>query len=310
MKRTAAKDGLPDGWNGWFFQPTAGYHLQIVNEAHTGKKSLLLEGSGQFGVIRANRLPLDRTQRYRGQAWIKIEGKGNVAADVKFHYYRADGSYIDQTRTVHITPRSTGWHKLTVVDQQEQFPDATEIELAVALAGATKATAWFDDLQLTTEPLKPAGEVNLVPNGDMEDVLDGRPSAWGIYVAEGGEVEGSIDADVHHGGERSLHLVGKGEWIAAGSPRIRLDRRKQYQATVFAKAKHGAPKLTIGYLADGKFLGKTDSEKQIAGDDWQQISVKAEADKFPEATHLSIICGGLESLDAWFDDLNVVWIAP
>ena len=109
------------------------------------------------------------------------------------------------------------WHKLTVLDQQEQFPEGlAEIELAVALAGATKATAWFDDLQLTTEPLKPGEKINLAPNGDMEDALDGLPSGWGIHVAEGGEVEGKAVTDEKHGGERSLHLAGKGEWDRGG----------------------------------------------------------------------------------------------
>ena len=102
LEAPAAKDGLPDGWNGWFFQPTAGYRLQIVDEVQHRQQSLLLEGRA---VRRDPREPpASRPQAaLPRQAWIKIEGKGNVAADVKFHYYRG-GRQLYRSPTVHLTP--------------------------------------------------------------------------------------------------------------------------------------------------------------------------------------------------------------
>jgi len=51
-----AADGLPDGWNGFHSQPANGYRVAVVEPGHTGKRSLLAEGTGKFVVVRANKL--------------------------------------------------------------------------------------------------------------------------------------------------------------------------------------------------------------------------------------------------------------
>jgi len=75
---------------------------RIADAGHTGKHSLLIEGKGQWGVVRANRVAIEPGKRYRASGWVKVEGDAKAAADVKFHYYRKDGSYIDQSRIAFI----------------------------------------------------------------------------------------------------------------------------------------------------------------------------------------------------------------
>ncbi len=297
-------DGLPDGWNGFHSEPALGYRVEVAQSGHTGKRSLLAEGKGQFVVVRANKLRIDRMKRYRAAGWTKIEGDSQAAADVKFHYYDATGNYLDQTRVAFIQPRTPGWQKISVTDQLEQFPDADFIELAVALAGNGKA--WFDDLELTAREEPRPAVINWVANGDMEELAADRPAGWSFFAAEGGQATGSADEVVRHAGKRSLHVTGKGEWVAAGSTQIRVDRKKSYSLKAFLRARGVEPHVSFAYFENGKYLGQTSSDDQQADSEWHEATVRSELANFPSATHLSVICGGANEIDAWLDDCVVI----
>jgi hypothetical protein len=294
------ESGLPMGWHGLYSQPPEGYRFSVVDTGHNGKRSLQITGKGKFGVVSGPRAPVDRALRYRASAWIKIEGEENSAADVKFHYFNKEGRYIDQSRVTFITPATKGWHQLQVVDQLELFPDAAEIQIAVAVAG--NADAWFDGLSFTAKKEARPAVVNMTANGDMEDIVADRVAGWGAHVAAGGKVTGVADDKVMHGGKRSLHLTGSGEWISGGSALVRVVRGKECTLTAFAKSKKGRPNIGIIYMKDGEFLGATLSDELPTSDEWQTLKVTAKLEDFPTATHFGAICGGKEELDAWFDD--------
>src|SRR5207249_4634120 len=110
------------------------------------KRSLLIQGDGEFGVASANVIPLDRKRRYAVRGWVKVEGEETAAADVKFHYYDADGNYLNQTRIGHVMPASRGWQFVTVTDEADSVPEARQIGLAVAVTKRCKAQ--YDDLEM------------------------------------------------------------------------------------------------------------------------------------------------------------------
>jgi hypothetical protein len=308
LEAAPAADGLPKGWNGHAFNPEEGYRLAIADAGHSGKHSLLIEGKGEWAVVRANRVAIEPGQRYRASGWVKIEGDDKAAADVKFHYYRKDGSYIDQSRIAFINPRTPGWQKLAVSDQLEQFPDAAYIEPALALAGNGKA--WFDDLELTARDEKRPAIVNLVANGDMEELAADRPAGWLIVTAEGGKSSGAADEKIKHGGSRSLHFSGEGDWIAAGSSLVRLNQDLSYKATAQVRVAKGQPVLSVAYFKDGTYLGNTTSEATQPGDTWTELSVNPDAKQFPEANHISVGLTAAGEVEAWLDDVTLVATKP
>jgi hypothetical protein len=138
--------GVPEGWRPIFSQPDSAYRSQIVEGGRTGKRSLEIQGDGDFGVVAGNLVALDRKKRYAVRGWVKVEGEEAATAGIKFHYYDAEGVYIDQTIRGHVMPASKGWQFITVVDEADRVPKAKQIGLAVALT--KKCKAQYDDLEL------------------------------------------------------------------------------------------------------------------------------------------------------------------
>jgi hypothetical protein len=136
----------PLRWQGFFSQPESGYTGQVAEGGRTGKRSLAIQGDGDFGVASANLVHLDRKQRYVVRGWVNIEGEETAAADVKFHYYDAAGNYLNQTRRGYVMPASKGWQFITVVDEADSVPEARQLGLAVAVT--KRAKAQYDDLEL------------------------------------------------------------------------------------------------------------------------------------------------------------------
>ncbi len=91
MEDSAVGAATPAGWGGFFAQPDSAYTSQVVEGGRTGKKSLVVEGRGDFGVASANLVPLDRKKRDVVRGWVKVEGDEDAAADVKIHYHDAAG---------------------------------------------------------------------------------------------------------------------------------------------------------------------------------------------------------------------------
>src|SRR5262245_16316300 len=80
---------------------------------------------------------------------------------------------------------------------------------------------------------------NLVNNGNMEEVTDGKPARWGSAVAEGGKIDLASSAVQPKEGKRCMLLKGSAEWGVAYSEKVPLDRKKTYVLTGFARAKNG-----------------------------------------------------------------------
>src|SRR5687768_1379382 len=51
--------GLPAGWFGLHAVPEEGYRFAIADEGKTGKKSLLIEGKGKYGVAWGEKIAID-----------------------------------------------------------------------------------------------------------------------------------------------------------------------------------------------------------------------------------------------------------
>jgi uncharacterized protein (TIGR03067 family) len=144
-------NGLPPGWGTFFAKPTGAYLATIVDAGRTGKKQIRIDhvpekGEGAFGVMPANRVPLDPKKRYVARGWVKVTGGKRATADVKLHYYDAGGAYLGQTRVGFASPGSDEWQLVTVTDHASEFPLAKNIGLAFACTG--DAQAQYDDLEL------------------------------------------------------------------------------------------------------------------------------------------------------------------
>lgn len=138
--------GLPPGWGSFYAEPASSYGYSIADVGRTGKKSMRIAGNGTFGVMPANRVEIDRNKRYVARGWVKMNGDASATADVKFHYYGADGRYLDQTRIGYASPTVGEWQLVTVTDRASSIPQAKFIGLAFSATG--KAEVLYDDLEL------------------------------------------------------------------------------------------------------------------------------------------------------------------
>lgn len=100
-------------------------------------------------------------------------------------------------------------------------------------------------------------------------------------------------------------MTGKGEWVAAGSAQFRVDRKQSYSLKAFLRVRGGEPHVSFAYFENGKYLGQTTSDDQQADSAWHEATVRSELANYPSATHISVICGGANQIDAWLDDCVV-----
>ncbi len=166
---------------------------------------------------------------------------------------------------------------------------AAILVLAVAVAPA-------DD-----KPKADGAAKNLVTNGNMEAVADGKPAKWGTAVADGGKVDLTSSTGQPKEGKRCLLLKGNAEWAVAFSEKVPLDRKKTYTLTGFARAKSGTARIKIDYYRGDTYLGMTESD-DVTADKWQQLKVVADPDQFPEATHVLACAVAVGEFEASFDD--------
>ena len=159
----------------------------------------------------------------------------------------------------------------------------------------------FVSIAWAGKPYEDQAAKNLVNNGNMEDVADGKPAKWVTYAADGGKVDLTSSEDMAKEGKRCMLLKGSAEWGVACSEKTPLDRKKTYTLTGFARTKQGAVKIKIDYLQGDNHLGMTESDESTANK-WEQLKVTAEPDKFPDATHLIVCAVVAGDFEASFDD--------
>jgi hypothetical protein len=78
-----------------------------------------------------------------------------------------------------------------------------------------------------------------------------------------------------------------------------------YTLTGWAKAKRGQAHIEINYFVDDKFLASEKAEA-VTKDEWQERTLKANLDKYPEATHITASAQGAGDVEAWFDGFVLV----
>jgi hypothetical protein len=173
---------------------------------------------------------------------------------------------------------------------------SNKVLLSAAVLAFAVAVVFADE-----KPKADAATKNLVNNGNMEDVADGKPAKWASVAAEGGKIELASSAEQPKEGKQCMHLKGNAEWGVAYSEKVPLDRKKTYTLTGFARAKSGTAHIKIDYYQGDSFIGMTESD-ELTGDKWQQLKVVAEPDKFPDATHILAAAVVTGEFEAWFDD--------
>src|SRR5438477_10597019 len=72
---------------------------------------------------------------------------------------------------------------------------------------------------------------NLVANGDMEAVADGKPAKWTAICADGGKIDFASSTAQPKQGKRCMLVTGGAEWGVVHSERMPVDRKKTYTFT-------------------------------------------------------------------------------
>jgi len=158
----------------------------------------------------------------------------------------------------------------------------------------------FAALGIAADELK-----NLVVNGNMEEVADGKPAKWATVNSEGGKVELGSSTENPKEGKRCLQMKGSAEWAVAYSVKIPIDRKKTYMLTGYARAKSGTAYIKIDYFQGDKYLeGYTPSE-EVTADNWTKLTVTSELDRHPEATHILVAAVAGGDFEAYFEEFVV-----
>lgn len=289
---------LPADW-GLFAKPEGSYKAAVVEGGHQGKKSLLVQGDGEFAVVSAIKMEIDGKSRYAIKGAIKIEGEA-ATATLKFDYFDGDWKWLNSTSIGDVTADMKGWQSISVTDRAAiDSPKAKHMSVGLAFTG--KGKAWFDDIELSK--LTGAAATALVDNGDFENFLGTRPAQWWTGSAEGGKCQALVSTDGPKSGKHCMQLKGDAEWAVAASTKWPYDKNKTYEITGFVRTKAGAGQIKIDYYTDGEYVGSTFGE-DVLDDSWTEKTVST-ADEFPGATHIAVVCVGTGEFDVRFDAITV-----
>lgn len=290
---------IPRGWSVGT-DPPASYRVAIVDEAFSGMKSLRIEGDGRFGVAGTNLVEIDRNRRYTARAFVRAEGDG-AGVHLKLQYHDADGQYIDGSYPGHSIEAEPGWEAITISDRLYMFPQARFVSVGVALTG--KGKAWVDDLELVARESHP-NETNLIQEAGASCNQSESSMPWFVTIVPGGRAALRWTTDKPKEGRYCLRLLGKAQWISTATSHLPYDRAKTYTLTGSVRVKSGRAKIGLGYFReqDGKrtHLGSTVAA-DVTANEWTDLKVIAEPDRYPTATHIVATAVGNGEVDASFD---------
>lgn len=145
-----------------------------------------------------------------------------------------------------------------------------------------------------------AEEKNLAPNGGFEEVKDGKPAEWFSVCNEGGTVTHKAVAEGAKEGKYCLHVKSTGEWAVAASSKIKIDPKKTYTLTGYARVKSGNATIKIDYYKGDEHLGYSESDETTKGE-WTALKVASELDTYKEATHILVAGVTHGDSEAFFD---------
>jgi len=196
-----AVSGLPRGWTYWSGDDGSEYRSEVVEEGHSGRKSLKLEGKGIRGVIFTNGIKIERNKRYALRGWAKVEGNKDAKAIIQFNYFH-DRKWLGLPDSVGVAVGDGNWKLLAKTDRANEVPEASYIWISCVLEGT--GTAWFDGLELVSyeiADLREDFEKRLGPSNHPAEfqVLERRIGTWeteqiikpGIWVPDGSKSNGS-----------------------------------------------------------------------------------------------------------------------
>jgi len=296
----ALPDGatMPKDWS-LHAKPEGSYKASVADEGHAGKKSLLIAGEGEYGVVSTGGKPIDAKLRYAARGFVKLEGEG-AKATIKFDYFDDKWNWVASTMAGEVTSEMKGWQAVSAIDRAAiDAPKAKYFAVSLSLNG--KGKAWFDDIELTAAAGK--GETNLIYNGDFENFAGTRPANWWIGSAEGGKIEATISTDKPKEGKHCMRFKGSAEWAVATCGRVKFDKAKTFTVTGFIRTRAGAGQIKIDYFEGDQWLGSTFGE-DVLDAEWTEKTVTT-TDEYPGATHIAATCVGTGDFDVDFDAVVV-----
>lgn len=292
-------DVRPAGWGQW--QPEGSkYRSTVVTDAHSGARSVLLEGEGKFTTFNTVDFRIAPGDCYLFGGWVRLEGEA-AEGSVKLDLQRKDGSWLCDMSGSYFKPGKSAWHSILMVSRFEDAPEAAQFRLVFTLGG--KGKLWVDDVFLAK--IASPARSGLLVNGDMEISAREAVAGWQENHDVAAEVALSPVTDGVHGGKVALQIHGKGTWGSANSLRTAVRADRGHTGAAWIRVREGTARLQFTYWDGGRWLGATDSDRMTAGD-WKQIVIEADMKKYEKITHLSIatVCEG-PKLDVLVDDAEI-----
>ncbi len=300
-----ANGELPGGWNGVFTSPGDFYRYELVSDAHHGATALKIEGKGNWGGVTGQRLPLQTGFQYKAKAWVKLKAGQDATAKLQLSYFDSQVNFLGSHSAALPSDRD-GWQLVTVRGVPAHFTDAKFVSAELYLFG--DGVAWFDDVEMNLDGEVPK-PVNLLVNGDMEDVAGTHPSDWaGVFSEPADRYRCELVSDTHLG-KNALKIEGEGGFGWIRSERLPIRKGKQYRAQAWIRM--GATRDTkvdvrfVYFDQKGKPLGNHGGVIQPGDSDWQFVSIRGTPSRFPAAQYIGIGLWLVGDGVAWFDDVKM-----
>ncbi len=280
---------------------TAGFWAREV--VRSGKQSLKLSGQGQWIVCATPTVPYEAHRRYRGAAWVTVDGEQATAA-VKLDFHDAQEKYLGSSETIRLTG-SRGWTYASTESTRGAFPEAKTVSLAVALEGG--GVVYFDDLEFTVDDFLASEEPdNLVLNPSFETAAESSAPGWSLDARPRDGYLMRIVGPAREG-RRCLRLMGDGEYATCSCRPVTIERGKTYTVRGLVRASGPQVKayMKIDYLARGTYLGTTHSDHVTQAAEWVELAVTSEPADFAQATEIAATCAIEGKGQAWFDAVTL-----
>lgn len=290
--------GLPKDWY-TFGKPAGSFQAKLDDSGRGEGKALRVQSDGDYGGVVTNLVPREPGKDYVVRGWIKLDHPTGTAL-LKIDFFDDKRSYIVSSLNNPSIKGSVGeWQYVSFVVRSEEVP-ANCATLALACVAMKNSAAFYDDVELLVRD--PADPANLLKDGSLENASGDGLASWKVVQPKEGMVKMLRRTVPVKDGSFSMQLLGKAQWAVTETELIPIEAGKKYTLTAWARARKGKGNIRIGYVGPDGYMGQSTSAN-VETNQWTQLSVTTEFEKFPGATRINpgaTIAGGGD-VDLIFD---------
>ena len=149
----------------------------------------------------------------------------------------------------------------------------------------------------------------LAVNGGFEATRNGGPAGWSTWSRKEGALTVVLDSKHSHSGERSLHVVHRGErdWAVTQQQRIQVNPSDIFRITGLVRCRDVANRATLSVVLRGKNGEPVNwiygAARTRGTHDWSKLSSRFVVPQGTKSIEFRITGGGPG--EAWFDDVSL-----